>query len=105
VGHWTAEDYSLKTVLLALREIYGPHTGENIGATVFKVIQEFHILNKLSCITLDNASNNDATLITISNLLRQVYGIEYDVYTHCLRCLGYIVNLVVKELLFGYSVP
>jgi hypothetical protein len=101
VGHWTAEDLSLKTVLLAMREVQGMHTGNTIGTKIFEVIQEYHIVSLLGYSTTDNASNNDTALTTLAELIQEIYFIEYDVASHRLRCLGHIVNLVVKELLFG----
>ena len=101
IGHWTASDLSLKTVLLAIREIDGSHSGENIGGKVFEVIQEYGVVPNLGYCVLDNASNNDTALNIIAKLMFESYNIIYDVPSHRLRCLGHIVNLVVKSLLFG----
>jgi hypothetical protein len=101
IGHWTAPDLSLKTVLLAIREINGSHTGENIGGKIFEIIEEYQIAFKLGYCVLDNASNNDTALNSMSELMMETYGIPYDVSSYRLRCLGHIINLVVISLLFG----
>ena len=103
IGHWTADDYSLKTVLLSIKEIFGKHSGDIIGHAIFEVIQNFHITRLLGFSTTDNARNNDTALETISTLLRDTYDIDYNVSEHRLRCLGHIINLVVKQLLFNSS--
>ena len=104
VGHWTAEDYSLKTVLLAIREIHGPHNGYNIGTKIFEVIEEYGFASKVGYCVTDNATNNDTALKVLAESLLEIHSIIYDVDSHRLRCLGHIINLVVKALLFESSI-
>jgi hypothetical protein len=101
IGHWTAEDYSLKTVLLGIREIHGRHTGNNIGAVLMELIEELNIATKLGYSVTDNAQNNDTALETVSAILLATRQIVYHVPSRRLRCIGHIINLVVKTLLFG----
>jgi hypothetical protein len=105
VGHWTAEDYSLKTVLLAIREIHGPHNGYNIGTKVFEVIQEYGFASKVGYCVTDNATNNETALKVLAQSLLEIHSVTYDVSSHRLHCLSHIINLVVKALLFGSSIP
>ena len=100
IGHWTAADSSLKTVLLGIREIHGRHTGSNIGSSLLPLFDELDISSKLGYSVTDNAQNNDTALETLSTCLLEK-GIHYDVPSHRLRCIGHIINLVVKTLLFG----
>ena len=103
VGHWTAEDYSLKTVLLAIREIHGPHNGYNIGMKVFEVIQEYGFACEVGYCVTDNATNNNTALKVLAESLLEIYSVTYDISSYRLRCLSYIINLVVKALLFRSS--
>ena len=100
IGHWTAADSSLKTVLLGIREIHGRHTGSNIGSVLLPLFDELDIIGKLGYSVTDNAPNNDTALETLSASLLEK-GIHYDVSSRRLRCIGHIINLVVKTLLFG----
>jgi hypothetical protein len=100
IGHWTAADSSLKTVLLGIREIHSRHTGFNIRSSLLPLFDELDISGKLGYSVTDNAQNNDTALKTLSRCLLEK-GIHYDVPSHRLRCIGHIINLVVKTLLFG----
>ena len=46
VAHWTAEDYDVKSALLAIREVRGEHSGENIANVVYPVLKEYDIHSK-----------------------------------------------------------
>jgi hypothetical protein len=47
---------------LALCQVKGDHSGENIAKYVMEVIQEWGIASKLGYIQMDNASNNDTMM-------------------------------------------
>lgn len=89
VRHWLDESRSLKTALLGLRPMRS-HTGANIATVVGEVITTYNVKGKISAYQMDNATNNDTALAAMNS------GSQTR-----LRCLGYIVNLVVKALLFG----
>ena len=40
VAHWMAEDYEVKSALLAIREVHGEYTGKNIMDVVYPVMKE-----------------------------------------------------------------
>src|SRR6202035_5314076 len=56
-------------------------------------------MDKLQCITSDNASNNYALTRELSTRLSQDAGIKWNNETHHLPCLAHIINLLVKKLL------
>ena len=58
VAHWTAEDYEVKTALLAIREVHGEHTEENIANVVYSVMKEYDIHTRFGYYVGDNATNN-----------------------------------------------
>ena len=62
VAHWTSEDYKVKTMLLAIREIHEEHTGENIANVVYPVLKEYNIHDRFGYYVSDNATNNDTSL-------------------------------------------
>jgi hypothetical protein len=49
----------------------------------------------------DNAGNNDTALRNPNELLQEEGGQGFDIDERRLRCLGHIVNLAVKLLLFN----
>jgi hypothetical protein len=49
-----------------MREIQGPHEGENIAPIVEEVLREWGIVSKLGYMQMDNASNNDTMMRALS---------------------------------------
>ncbi len=101
VSHFVDDDYQVRTILLAIREVYGEHTGENVDQTVVDVIREFQAESGLGAFVLDNASNNDTAVRYILNELELHDTHEEE---HCrLRCLGHIINLAAQNFIFGQN--
>jgi hypothetical protein len=89
VGHWIDNDRVLKTALLGLRPLDG-HAGSDIADVLRKVVETFDLTGRVIAYQMDNASSNDTALRSIDSAPQMR-----------LRCLGHIINLVVKALLFG----
>ena len=51
--------------------------------------------DNLSYFVLNNATNNDTTLIELTK------SIDFDPLERRLRCIGYILNLIAEQYLFG----
>lgn len=98
VAHYIDSQYCVKNVLLALRNTYGSHTGEEISHHLLAVAREYKISSKISYFMADNASNNDCAL----HLLR--HDLDIDPTKSRLRCCGHIINLVTKAILYGTDV-
>jgi hAT family C-terminal dimerisation region len=98
VAHFVTSDYKVASVLLAFRNILGPHSGENIAASVQQVVQEYEIQPRLGCFILDNASSND----TAVEMLGKTYKWAKNEHkTRRLRCMGHIINLVAQAFILG----
>src|SRR6266480_3781884 len=98
VGHYMSSQYKVETVLLGLRRLCGPHSGENIAEAVLQVIHEYGLTgNQIGWFMLDNASSNDTCVAEILKAL----GINDTVEHRRLHCLGHILNLAAKAFLFG----
>lgn len=82
-------------LVLGLPEMCDRHTGENIAATILEIIGEYGLERKVGYFTADNASNNDTAMEAIGTAL------GFPWVERRVRCLGHIINLVVKALLFG----
>ena len=81
--------------VLGLPELLGRHTGENIAGEILDIVREFEIEHKLGYFTLDNASNNKTTMEILGRELR------FNWKKRWVRCIGHVVNIVVKHMLFG----
>jgi len=100
-AHWTDENYNARSILLAIREIKGEHTGENISVAVYAVVKEFDFIDRIGYFIGDNATNNDTALKALDRRVREGGGFGIEYHESRLRCFGHIMNLVVKRLLFG----
>jgi hypothetical protein len=98
VAHFVTSDYKVASILLAFRNLLGPHSGENIAASVQEVVQEYYIQASLGCFVLDNATSNDTAVQAIGEAYKWPRG-EYK--QRRLRCMGHIINLVAQAFLLG----
>jgi hypothetical protein len=73
------------------------HYGHTIARNVLDIIHGFQIADKVGYFTLDNAENSTTAMDTIGHELG-FYG-----RSRRGRCIGHVVNLAVKALLFGNS--
>ena len=68
---------------------------DNIIEQIIEIIQEFEIDDKLGYFTLDNAGNNKTSMENIG------FEFEFDWKKRWVHCIGHVVNIVVKHMLFG----
>ena len=67
----------LKTHLVAFRRMEGPHDGDNIGGTFFRVLKETQLLGKVGLLSTDNAASNGTAFKRIEHDLRSI-NITFD---------------------------
>ena len=96
VAHYLDEQYQLRTVVIGLRDHHGSHTGANIGEHLNQVLGDFKIRSKVAYFAADNATNNDTALEYLSKKV-----IHYQPKIMRLRCVGHILNLMCKAVLYG----
>ena len=89
-------------MVLGLREIEGTHDGENLCSVLIQILSEYNIWSKIGYFMMDNASNND-TMLEAFSLHMEMLGIPFNVLHRRLRCIGHIINLSVRSLLFDNS--
>ncbi|KAG7410115.1 putative AC9 transposase [Fusarium oxysporum f. sp. raphani] len=95
VGHFVDSEGEKRDVLLGLPRLVGPHSGENMASYVKEVINQYEMGSKLGYFMLDNAESNDTCLETLARWF------PMDVSRRRLRCIGHIINLVVRAVIFG----
>ncbi|XP_026433062.1 zinc finger BED domain-containing protein RICESLEEPER 1-like [Papaver somniferum] len=95
--HYLDQNWELKKYLLNFCELPPPHTGENLSAMLFAMIEDWGIEDKVSNITLDNAANNGACArIMQSRLVAKKILFNKGKYFH-VRCCAHILALIVKD--------
>jgi hypothetical protein len=62
VSHYIAQDGQLESATLALVEMEGEHSGENLAKYLQEVVADWGISSKLGYIQMDNATNNDTMM-------------------------------------------
>lgn len=87
-----------RDVLLGLPRLVGPHSGENMAIYVKAVIDQYELGSKLGYLMLDNAESNDTCLETLTKWFAM------DVRRRCLCCVGHVINLIVRAVIFGSNV-
>jgi hypothetical protein len=97
VGLWIDAERQLKTGLLALKVLDGHH-GSDMAVVLQEVIENYKIEDRISAFQIDSAPNTDTALDALAIGIPSV-----DRKQSRLRCLGHIINLIVKALLFGAS--
>lgn len=89
-------DWTHRKLVLGLPSVHGRHTGENLADEVASMLAEFGIdSSRLGYFVLDNARNNDTAMAALAD------EFNFNPEHRRLRCLGHILNLVVKQLIFG----
>ena len=88
--------------MIAVTEIDGRHTGENLASYLFEIINSYGIFSKFFCVTADNASSNKTMARALEDKLS-----SYKADQHLLGCVGHVLNLAAKAGLkaMGHIIP
>jgi hypothetical protein len=108
-AHWIDDNWEMVSVVLDFLHVEGHHTGEKL-AQAFSgcVFGQFYLQEKIFGVTVDNVSANDKMLaaldselssIEFGESLEKIIQNDFDVETNHFRCLGHVLNLVVKKAL------
>lgn len=119
VGYWLDELNTIHHGLIGFRWLLGVHSGENQGAIVWSVIQDYEIRSLFGYFTLDNGGNNMTALRYILNRIRSALlnflsttlppitlvpppvSIQLTHTSRYISYYGHILNLIVKVFLYG----
>ena len=92
--HWIDKEWNMKNILLDLIPIHENHTGLAFAESIFNILEEFNLGNKILAATTDNAANMIAFGQHLAEMLNNKYN-NHD-FMH-LRCAAHILNLAVQE--------
>ena len=73
-----------------------PHTAEFLSEAFFKCMLDWNVDRRISVVTLDNCSTNDAMVDRLIELSLVDSILVGGNYFH-MRCVTYIISLVVKD--------
>ena len=66
VGHFTDDERRLQTLLFAMVEVQGTHTGDQRDAWMFEVLDQYYIQDHLGYFVMNNTTSNDPMVTSIS---------------------------------------
>lgn len=95
------EDFQYREETLEFCELYITYSGEKIAAAIHQTLVELNLESKLITIAGDNASNNEVMISELFHTLTKEssQNIHFQGLDSCIRCLVYISNLIVKDIL------
>jgi hypothetical protein len=77
--------------------VASPHDGFTLFNALLKCLQEWKLENKLFCITLDNAKNNNNMVGSLRKNLSERHLMLGNGDLLLMRCVAHVLNLIVKE--------
>jgi hypothetical protein len=90
VSHYISKEGQLEDATLALVEIDGEHSGENLAKHLQKVVEDWGIGSKLGYIQMDNAKNNNTMMREFENRkYRSTLLPKLTNFYRGVRCLEY----------------
>jgi hypothetical protein len=96
--HFIDRSWQARTVILGMKRLIGPHSGDNMATLLKQVLQTYKLGPRLGYCVLDNAGDNDTCLRAVEDHLL-LQGIRWNADEHRLRCFGHIVNLIATAFL------
>jgi len=79
--------------LLSLKALHGLYSGENIATLLVQIIKDYNLQTRLGFYVLDNARDNDTSLLAISQYLATI-SVNWSGPNYRLCCFSYIVSLI-----------
>lgn len=95
-AHFIDESWTLRNIIMRFIYVPAPHTADVIGEELYESLVEWNLDEKISSVTLDNCTTNDAV---ISSLVRNIgkHKLMNDGKLLHMRCSAHILNLIVKD--------
>ncbi|KAL0387425.1 UNVERIFIED_CONTAM: Zinc finger BED domain-containing protein RICESLEEPER 2 [Sesamum radiatum] len=95
-GHFINDNWTLQNCILRFLYVPAPHTTEVLADTLVESLMDWNIDRKVSTITVDNCTTNDAM---INHPLQKLptKDMLLDGKVLHMRCCAHILNLIVKD--------
>lgn len=98
-AHWISSEWEYGTQLLDFAPVDSDHDGENQCRLFLECISRFEIpFGKVLAFTMDNGTPND-TFIACLRAHGIEHGVDVSADENQVRCLAYILNLSVQDIL------
>lgn len=95
-AHYINDSWQLKSIIMRFIYVPCPHTKDVLCDQIFTCLMDWNLDRKISCLTLDNCSTNDAMVELLLEKLDSSKLIAGGCLFH-MRCAAHILNLIVKD--------
>lgn len=95
-AHFIDESWTLQSCIMRFIYVPCPHTKEVLCDQLLECLMDWNMDRKLSCLTVDNCSTNDAMVESLLEKLDSSSLIAGGSLFH-MRCAAHILNLIVKD--------
>ncbi|CAN1135970.1 Zinc finger BED domain-containing protein RICESLEEPER 2 [Linum perenne] len=95
-AHFIDASWILQNRILRFVYVPYPHTKDALCGVLFESLAEWNIDNKLSTVTVDNCSTNDAMIRSLILQLDRT-SLMVDGSLFHMRCAAHVLNLIVQE--------
>lgn len=95
-GHWIDSAWTLQSRILSFVYVPHPHNAEVLSEELLKCFAEWNISRRLSSITVDNCTSNDAIVDILEERL-DLRALPLNGKFFHMRCCAHILNLIVKD--------
>jgi hypothetical protein len=96
VAHYVNSHGKLVDLPIALPQLMGAHSGDNMADIVYSTLQKFGVTPRtIGYFVLDNATNNDTTITLLASKM------GFNATHRRLRCGPHTLNLIGQRLLWG----
>jgi hypothetical protein len=100
VAHFIDKKGKRRTAVLALRDLVGEHSGENMADVLLHIFNDYKISGRIGYFMADNASSNDTCIDLVLQALYPNMSKKQRLRRR-LRCFGHIVNLCAQAFIIG----
>ena len=95
--HFLDSEWKLQKKILNFCPLEPPHTGHPIADSISECLIDWGIENKISTITLDNASSNDLAVRVLKENFEAKEKLHFGGKIFHVRCCAHILNLMVQD--------
>ncbi|KAL5538055.1 hypothetical protein UlMin_045842 [Ulmus minor] len=98
-AHYIDDSWILQSKILRFMYVPCPHNAETISYALMGCLMDWNVDRKLSTLTLDNCTTNDAAIPIMKDKLFSSGLMLSGDFFH-MRCAAHILNLIVKDGMF-----
>ncbi|CAA0825803.1 Unknown protein [Striga hermonthica] len=95
-AHFIDDSWTLRSIIMRFIYVPFPHTADIISDKLYDAFVEWNVDEKISTVTMDNCSTNDAVIPVLINKISSDKLMLNGQILH-MRCCAHILNLIVRD--------